>query len=587
MAKRKHLKNVFTILEKAKKGELEFDPATPRLYSNIKYNIRGELVQPYLHRLDEKALLTAVSNYVTSQESHRAIVNIAKKNNKKLLSPDTLPDEIWRIWNQFPKEVVNDIFNINYEDMSDLKFEDRTNKNKFRFSMLEKSNNPISKVVTRKNHVKSMIYTRSMVQYYLAMMAMLQQEDKPAFDQLMNHLKNKNQSQGSQKGNTGPGQGGLGQSQPSDDSKPNGNDAEKQDPNKQQDPGNNAQSQSPSNDGNNDSGQKSQDQQQDGNPTKNDSSSSNGSGGGQQQQSIQDHLKNILERFENTKISKKIMDHVMEDARKTAKAMDEVMSDAQMEEMWKTLADGSSREQEKALKQTDLRELEKVEQELRKVSINLSGIKSTIKKLMDNSVSYFSAKEEPIFESIFDAGTLDGLQDYELLHPKLRKIFMEDINVKDIKRMGKIDIYVDASGSMNSGSGVPAEDGGHISKLTFAKAFAMRMKEMNLLNEVYSFQEKVAFQGETLYSVLSITGGGGTRLNNVVDHVIKKDRNAIILTDAEDYCSLYSDKAFFIGVAGARFYAFNSRVLSQYANNNQLVVFDGRGIKRVNADGHY
>lgn len=206
---------------------------------------------------------------------------------------------------------------------------------------------------------------------------------------------------------------------------------------------------------------------------------------------------------------------------------------------------------------------------------------------MDNSVSYFSAKEEPIFESIFDAGTLDGLQDYELLHPKLRKIFMEDINVKDIKRMGKIDIYVDASGSMNSGSGVPAEDGGHISKLTFAKAFAMRMKEMNLLNEVYSFQEKVAFQGETLYSVLSITGGGGTRLNNVVDHVIKKDRNAIILTDAEDYCSLYSDKAFFIGVAGARFYAFNSRVLSQYANNNQLVVFDGRGIKRVNADGHY
>jgi hypothetical protein len=78
---------------------------------------------------------------------------------------------------------------------------------------------------------------------------------------------------------------------------------------------------------------------------------------------------------------------------------------------------------------------------------------------------------------------------------------------------------------------------------------------------------------------------GGTKIDNAVSRINKEGVNAIIITDAEDRCNIFSDKAFFIGVKGANFGYFNDDVIEKYSENNQVVVFDGTRIYSVNRHG--
>jgi hypothetical protein len=580
MSKKRQFKNPYTILEKAKRGELGFENR-PRLFSNVQYNVRGEIIKPYLHSLDERALQKAVDNYIQTPVSHQRIQQMAEKMNKKLVSPQTLTEEMMKIYQKFPKEVLNDIYNINYEDIQDLKFEERTEKNKFRYHMIEKSNNPIAKVITRQNNIKSMVYTRNMIQYYLMNLAMLQQEDKQAFDDLMNNLQGKDpQDQKQQKGMGGKGPG---KGQPNPQPQPQ----DPQDHGQQGNPGNQPSQGGQDEDeddedpqGNGGGGDDEQEQEKDHSDSQ--TGGGNQAGTGNTRQSENAHLKTLMERFDKVKGSKQILEEVLEDARKTVEMLGAVMSEKQMDDMWKELASDRWGEANRAAEKTNRQYLEKVEQELRSVGLNLNAIKSKIKNLLDQSNSYFSAKDKPYFESIFDAGTLDGLEDITLLHPVLRKIFTEDILVKEIRKMGKIDLFIDASGSMEQSCGVQGQDGRYMTKLLFAKAFAFKMKELNMLNEVYSFQDHVKYEGNQIVDILNIRGGGGTTTGRVIQRIEANKRNAIVITDAEDHCSAYSDKAFFIGVAGAKFTGFNPL----YQQRDQVIVFDGKRTYKVGRSGH-
>lgn len=514
MAKKEY-KNIYTIMEKAKKGELELESAPQRAYKSIKYNTRDEIIDPYLHHLDEKALRRSVDRFIEETASHIDISIIAKRMNKKLISPDTLIKEMLDIYKRFPKVVANDIFNINYQDIKDLHFKDRTDTNKFRFQLIEKANNPIAKIITRHDNTKSMIYTRSMIQYYIMMLAMLQQEDKDAFDDLMDKL------------GSGESESGEGDPQEGDQK-----------------------------------GDK--------------------AGEGNESQSLEDHLETLRKKFDEDPASKKILDKIMETAKKTVDLLDNVLPGSQQRELWQDLGSNKEKDTTKALSKTNIAWLESIEKELNKVGINLNGVKQKIKNLLDKSVNYFSSKNKTYFDSIFDAGTLDGLENIELLHPILRKISIEDIMVKDIKKMGKIDIYIDASGSMDSGCGTSGVDNKYMTKILFAKAFAFKMKEMDLLNNAYSFQSDVRFEGSNKNDILAITGGGGTSLRKVVTSIESVGRNAIVLTDAEDNCPEYSSKAFFIGVKGARFNQFNK----EYMERGQTIVFDGVRIHSVDSNGN-
>jgi hypothetical protein len=566
----KRPKSVNSILEKVRQGklgeveDLSFSRFTPR----VQYKQKHEIIKPYIHYLDEISLRRAVDKFIETPQSHVAIQELAKKHNKKIKSPDNLTKEMMEIYEKFPKEVINDIYNMNYTDIGKLRFEDRSEKNKFRYKMIEKSVDPVTKIITRNDNMKSMIYTRSMIQYILMTLAMLQQEDKQAFDDLMKNLKGG--------GVPMPGQGGDEEGDQSEDGSQNdgnGNgNGEDQDPNQNQpQPNNNGGS--PDQGGNN----------------KNQGNQTGGKKAGKGDKNpgnLGKHLDDLMKKFDETKGSKEILDKVMEDAKKTSEMIDNTMNQDEINKLWDDLNDrsetGRSEKQvEEALKMLDPIHLAKIADELRSVKFSMGSVKEKIKKILDRSVSYFSSRTETYFENIIDAGSFDGFQDYELLHRGFKNAFIEDMYVKETKSVGKIDIYVDVSGSMDSSSGSVDGSGDYISCLKFAKALAFKMKEMDLLNDVYSFQEHVKYEGQSTQAILRMHGGGGTNITNVVNRIRKNGRNAIVITDAGDHLSEYEEKAFFIGVNGSNFRGFNK----QYMEMNQVIMFDGERVYKIGMDG--
>ena len=516
----KSYRSVKTIFEKVKMGEFaEEYSASPRLFSNFEYNTKSELVKPYLHYIDEKALQAGVQNYILQEKSINEIANIAKMFNRNLSAPESLGKEMQQLWYKFPKTIINDIYNIYYNDIEDLEFSDRTVRNKSRYQLLDKSSNPTLKVITNHNNIKSMIFTRSMIQYYLAMMAMLQQENYEEFKEMVQQLKDA------------------------------GSDGDGLEPE--------------------DSGNGSGEQESDANGTSK-------PGKGNNQKSTKEILDSLKKRFdEGSSASKPILDKVIQDAKLSSKIIDEVMSKEEQEQLWDDLGSKSKMRMEEASKRTDAYHLLNIKKQLKTVTINMRNVNGKIKHLLDRSMSYFNEKSLPVYENILEADSLDGLEDYILLHPKLRNLFINDIYVKDTKKIGKLNIYIDVSGSMGANSGLLDKDGKQISKELFSKAFTFKMKELNLLNNVYSFQSNVKAEGNTLYHILNIGGGGGTNLTKVIEHIEKTKSNSIILTDAEDACLLYSKYAYFIGVAGSKFHYFNKTVLEEYVDRKQLIMYDG------------
>ena len=88
-----------------------------------------------------------------------------------------------------------------------------------------------------------------------------------------------------------------------------------------------------------------------------------------------------------------------------------------------------------------------------------------------------------------------------------------------------------------------------------------------------------------IISISMLDCGGGTTIDAAVNSIVKNGVNALVITDAEDDCSIYSEKAFFIGVQGSRFNYFNDDVIKEYSDKGQVVVFNGESINKVNDKG--
>jgi hypothetical protein len=138
---------------------------------------------------------------------------------------------------------------------------------------------------------------------------------------------------------------------------------------------------------------------------------------------------------------------------------------------------------------------------------------------------------------------------------------------------------------MSSHCGVQNSNGDVISKIDFCKAFAAKLKAMDMLNEVYTFDNRVKKRKNDIISISMLDCGGGTTIDEAVKSIEKNGVNALVITDAEDDCSIYSDKAFFIGVQGSRFNYFNDAIIKQYSDKGQVVVFNGESISKVNEHG--
>lgn len=500
MASGKQYKNVYTILEKVKKGEIQgnhYKSEEGGLFGKLNFYKKQDLVKPYIHYIDEGKIQHIVEKDINSMESIKEYFGkFSKSTSFTKIQEDQRPDlqkfhqKLRENYQKFPKHLKYDIQKMYYNKIDKLEFEERTDSNRTRYKFLEKANNPVGKIMSEGSNLKSAIFTKQMMLYYMMQMTMMEYIDPDAHQQMQNGL------------DGGP------------DSEFNNND-----------------------------------------------------------------IDDAMNKMMNNQLSKNMLDKVMEDAQETCKMIDEHLDKDVQEKMFDQAYRGGDSGEAGNMSPDYFR---KVAARLESIKLSMGPLKEKLQKLLDKSVAFFSARKEVIYDDFLNAQDVAGLDDYELLHPKLRKIFLEDVMIKEHKYVGKIDVYVDVSGSMSSSCGVKNNQGSQISKIDFAKSMIAKLKELDMLNDVYLFDTRVKKYKNDLISISMIDCGGGTHTDTAIHSIEKIGNNALLITDAEDSCRIHTDKAFFIGVQGARFSGFHHT----YLENNQCVVFDGTSVRRVDMHGH-
>ena len=496
----KQYKNVYTILEKVKKGEIKsYYKNTEGLFGKINFYKKPDIVKPHLHYIDEDRLESIVDFHLKSKtEVDKEFLKFAKTGVYKKLKDDTKPDshkffnQFQENYKKFPRHIAKDIFKMFYNKMEKLEFEERSEKNASKFKLLEKANNPVGKIMSEYSSLKSSIFTRNILGYFIARLTALDFIDADSSKKIKQSLES-----GSDFNN--------------------------------------------------------------------------------------EQAENAFNDMLNSPEGKKMMDEAINEAMDVCKKIDESIPLDVQEQMFENSNKSNNGSFSAGKISPDY--LKQVAAHLESVNLSMSGLKDKIKKLLDKSVSYFSAKKETKYEDLFNSDDVAGIEDFVLLHPQLRKMFTEDVMIKETKSVGKIDVYIDISGSMDSGCGSKNSKGQSISKLEFSKALTSKLKKMDMLNEVYVFNTSVKKIPNDIISISMIGSSGGTNINAVIRSIENNEVNALVITDAEDTCGIYSDKAFFIGVKGSRFNSFTQDVIKEYSNKNQVVVFDGVTISKVDEFG--
>lgn len=559
MAKGKIYKNMNTLFERVKTGKVRGNVAV-KTFSNINYFKKKELVKPYLHSIDQMSLDNSIDNYIQSDSINNGLLNKTisrintihkNKGETTVVDKETVVKQMREVYKSFPKEIGRDVFNQYYSDIKKLSFEDRSDYTKNRYRMIDKANDPVTKVITRDSSIKSMIYSRNMVQYYISMLTIIKAEDPQGYEKLMNDLKKEGANQQPQNGN--------GSGKPDGD-KQSGSQPQKSDDQSQQDGDTQSDSQSDAS-----------------------SNSQSGSNKGDSKQKNNDSksaLDKIMEKFldKPDHNSQSMYEQAMQQAKDTSEKIDKIMSKDDVDELWDKLSYNSA----SALQKIDDKYLDQIEQKLTSIDMNGDKLKPYLKKILDRSFSYFNGKEEHIYDEFLNSPDISEIIEFEMLHPKLRKFSLEDIQVKTIKKIGKINCYVDISGSMSSSASIPEVS---MTRLTFAKAVLLRLKKMDVIDEVFTFNNKVKKRKTDVTDILTIDTSGGTSIDTVINHVDKLDKNAIIITDADDNVYQYSDKVFFIGVAGANFRHIKFEPREKYVSNKQLIQFNGDDVYNIGFDG--
>lgn len=498
-SKSKQYKNVYTILEKVKKGEISsqnYYKDKDGLFGKLNFYKKADLIKPYVHYIDENKIQSIVEKDIHSIESikdyYKKFANSAVFGK---MQEDQKPDlqkfhqKLIENYQKFPKHLKYDIHKMYYHKMDKLEFEERTDSNRTRYKFLEKANNPVGKIMSEGSNLKSAIFAKQMMLYYMMQMTMMEYIDPDAHQQMQQGL--------------------------------------------------------------------------DGGP---DSEFNN------------DDVDDAMDKMMNNQISKNMLEKAMQDAQETCKLMDQNIDNDTQERMFDQ-ANKNGGDQAGKLSPDYFRQ---IAARLENIRISMGSLKEKLQKILDKSAAYFSARKITTYDDLLNSQDVSGLDEYILLHPKLRKLFVEDIMIKEHKYVGKIDVYVDVSGSMSSSCGVKNTKGQQISKIDFAKSMIAKLKDMDMLNDVYLFDTRVKKYRNDLVSISMIDCGGGTTIDEAVRSIERVGNNALVITDAEDSCSKYSDLAYFIGVEGARFNGFDTR----YMEKSQCIVFDGHSVKKVDKYGN-
>lgn len=585
------IKSMGTLLEKIKKGDVAKQTNYKSFFSNVTYKEKADLIKPYLHHLDKTSLIKSLDyTYNNNDQTLMTLYNQYKVNFPLKAKSIGLSDFIVSardVYYSLPKEIIFDIYNQYYNNIQTLRYTDRNQNNKNRYRMIDRFNNPITKVMTNSSSLKSFIFSKYSLNYILTMLVTLKDENFEEFEKFMQALHDNKPTDVNNQNQKSSSQSNTNKEETEDEA--NETDDSDKDGSGQGIPTTTSDKFSKSLDPDDGTFKEQQ------NKASGERTSGAGSGSTyaaslskQFDKIIKNYLDAPSDKSSAQEKYQSFLEEQIEQAKIDSKNLESVLSQEEMNELWKTFTDGTNEQRKKAIVKTDSHYLNGIHNKLSSITMNTNAVKNKIKHLVDKSISFFSAKEINYYDNFIESPKIDELIDMELLHPKFRSVMIEDMLVKETKKIGKIDVYVDVSGSMSSSAQIENDKGGYldISRSTFAKSLVLKLKKMDLVNEVYSFENRVHKEGSKLIDILSLDGNGGTDLDKVIEKIRLNDKNALIITDAEDRCTKYSDKAFFIGVSGSRFNAFDTQVLREYHSKKQMVIFDGNRVLNVNEKGY-
>ena len=145
-----------------------------------------------------------------------------------------------------------------------------------------------------------------------------------------------------------------------------------------------------------------------------------------------------------------------------------------------------------------------------------------------------------------------------------------------LESKGKIDLYLDCSGSMSSQRSF---EGSSLRMIDLVKGIAMVLYRMGMIENLYFFDGSLyKIDNINEISILSFSRSGGTDFNNVVNQIKKHGNNSVIITDGYDSCEEYTDKAFWIGVGGTEFSSYHD-AFGKYREARQCVAYDSQTSK--------
>lgn len=517
------------------------------------YEEKKEIVAPFMGGYDQRILADKI---------HHKLVNNA--NSKLIREFENGGDYQRTIKEAIPSHLIADIYNLYYHKTSVHNYSIIDDTNRGKWKLLQAVNDSGIKIMTNGNSLNSSIFTLEICK---ALMENLNREKMRKMAAYMKNVETEHSEDGEENEDQPDGSSGGGDKEGEDNKDSQRN-------NKQQN-SNSAEGEGGESNGKNSSQKKradNNDESKKGNKQENQQSTN-----GEKQDKRKDKKNKESENppnrrnteFENL-VSKMI------DSSEFLKDLQTAKGNAfKRIEEYEKLGIGASK---LTISQHDLDfadDLDSVKNQLSQIRMNEKGIKSVCEKIIDTSMSHFSRKSKLTEISVFESDIFDEFEGLEFLNPAFRGTKLEEVVTREELYYGRVNIYVDVSGSMDSGIKISGCDTSH---MMFAKALILKMMGMGLVNKVIPFGNniKTVINDPTLLDVMKLMPHCGTNLDRVVQHADENRQNSLIITDGCDNISIHSPNVFFLGTPGA-FFRLRTEESKKLLLHDQLWVFDGAG----------
>lgn len=520
---------------------------------------KRQIIKPYLHPYDSERIEDTIKNRLRSDAECKKDPQFNTNINKFL-----------------PQHLVDDIYSLYYNKPDHLQLEPLDKTNSTKYKIIESINNSMIKIMTNNSHIGSYVFSEEICKFLYKRFMQLPPEQQ---QDLIDKLNNTNQ-QGKEEKKKSKGSSSQSQSNSGKDSQ----ESNEQDQSEGSGDGKMGKNNKPSelNDHQNGSGSV------DSNPNANNIDKTGSSAQGMANNSYgnnskkdisQNAIDQMIDNLLNNTQGKKEFDQALKNAeQKIEKLKDAGVDFDNSEEL---------PEEEQIEIIQNLNNLDSLRGMYKSLQSSKDKVLKAIEKMLNNTDNYFSKKCITNDVDLFECEEILNINGMELLHPIFKKSRIFDLSITERKYIGKVDLYVDCSGSMSSGCG---GDLSTVSRIDLAKSLALQMKEMGILGDLYEFEDRPKKIKTSDISILMMAARGGTNIETVLKQIIKSNNNAVVLTDGESHVESYTHKAFFIGVGtdfsyfanGGSWYGSSSKNSSKeltcgqkLVENNQCLLYNG------------